>query len=43
MNEQTNRTRRKWNPDMLVAFVAVFVGACALAVSVYETTLFRKQ
>lgn len=35
--------RRGFNWDMLAALMAVFVGACALAVSVYTAQLQRKQ
>jgi hypothetical protein len=47
MNEQGSdgapNTRRRISAEMITALSAVFIGVCAVAVSLYETTLMRQQ
>lgn len=42
MTEETNR-RSRLHPEMLVGVSAVFIGVCALIVSLYETRLMRQE
>lgn len=37
------RSPRRPTPEMITALAAVFIGVCAIAVSLYETTLMRQQ
>lgn len=38
-----NNNKSKLNPEMLVGVSAVIIGICALAVSLYETSLMREE
>ncbi len=42
MSEE-QRGRKRIHPEMLVGVSAVFIGVCALAVSLYETRLMRSE
>jgi hypothetical protein len=39
----SNGQKRRIQPEMLVGISAVFIGVCALGVSLYETSLMREQ
>ena len=42
MTEESPR-KKAIQPEMMVAVSAVFIGVCALAVSLYETQLMREE
>jgi hypothetical protein len=42
-NDGAPTTRRRLSAEMITALSAVLIGVCAIAVSLYETTLMRQQ
>ena len=40
---EENGSRSRLHPEMIVGVSAVFIGVCALIVSIYETRLMRQQ
>ena len=41
--QESDKSKRKIEPEMLIGVSAVLIGVCALAVSLYEASLMREQ